>query len=202
MPSVPPPPDGETEDLPEIRLAVACMTKRPASFITWLRYHREVLGVAHFFSRLEDSEALARYLERTAPWNSVCTLTQAQQTVREWKAQSVRQVEHVRQSITRARALEMTHLLHIDDDELLYLPSGMGALRAAIKKAPNADQLVEIHCLALEAMAPSCERLARVPTSASGHHPISPALAHLARTTSCALSFFSSRSDPCTCACL
>ena len=48
---------------------------------------------------------------------------------------------------------------HIDDDELLYMPSGHAAFRTAIFNAPNLADLVEFHCLTLEALSPSGECL-------------------------------------------
>ena len=132
------------------------MTKRPSNFITWLAYHRETIGVEHFFLRVEDTEALVHYLETTAPWSTACTISRAGATVRDWKAQSERQNAHVKDAIKSAKAMGFTHLLHIDDDECLYLPSGMPALRSVISSS-HGTGLVELHALTLEALAPSLE---------------------------------------------
>ena len=136
-----------------LRLAVIVMTKRPSNFITWLTYHREVIGAMHFFIRIEDTPALAEYLS-TPPWNSLCTVTAAESCVRDWKEQSQRQFNHTAASITAAKGLGVTHVLHIDDDELLYLPSGIQPLRAAISHASSTNGCVELHALNLEALAP------------------------------------------------
>ena len=43
-----------TSEHAQYRFAVACMTKRPLDFITWLKYHYEITGtgVDHFFLRV------------------------------------------------------------------------------------------------------------------------------------------------------
>ena len=100
------------------RLALACTTKRPTNFLTWLHYHTEIAGVEHFFLRIEETPAL-EILLAFPPWDEMCTVSPARgSTVRDWKEQSDRQNAHVAQSITQARRCGYTHLLHIDDDEL------------------------------------------------------------------------------------
>lgn len=139
---------------PRIRLAIVTMTKRPSNFATWLRYHRTVCGVEHFFLRVEDTPCLENFLLEP-PWSELCTVTLAQSTVRDWEAQTQRQMNHCFSAINRARAAGYTHLLHLDDDELLYLPSGADALHAAIARAPAGT--ADLHALTLEALAPSLE---------------------------------------------
>jgi hypothetical protein len=89
------------------------------------------------------------------PWDGLCTVHSAESTLRDWDDQSARQAAHVRAAIECARALGCTHLLHIDDDELLYLPGGRGALDAALVGATGADAPLEFHALTVEALAPS-----------------------------------------------
>jgi len=115
------------------------------------------VGVGHFFLRVEESSALAHYLQQTPPFDTLCTVTHAERpTLRGWKEQSVRQMEHIRSSIVQARALEFSHLLHLDDDELLYLPTGPRAFQAAARQCSQhlGDGLVDLHALTLEALSP------------------------------------------------
>jgi hypothetical protein len=144
--------DGDTPH--EFHLAVACMTKHPSNFPTWLLYHRRMVGVEHFFLRVEDTPVLEKFLS-TEPWSTFVTVDSAHSTVRDWEGQTNRQCEHVRRSIKAARNAGITHLLHIDDDELLYLPHGFNLLRATILRAPA--ETADFHCLNLEAMAPSID---------------------------------------------
>ena len=145
---------------PVIRLAIVCMTKRPANFSTWLSYHREVVGVERFYLRLEDSPGLDEFL--TQPyWKPYVWFMTAAGTVRDWSAQSERQCSHVRQAVRQASADGMTHLLHCDDDELLYLPRGRVALNRALSSFACAE-VANFYCLNLEV------RALRIETSCHG----------------------------------
>ena len=135
-------------------LAIACMTKRPQNFITWLTYHYEVAGVQHFFLRVEDTPTLEHFLTQP-PWNARCTTTFAHSTVRDWSGQTGRQMTHVQRSIRKATEAGYTHLLHLDDDELLFLPNGTAALHSAVARAPV--DVADLHALTLEALAPSID---------------------------------------------
>ena len=128
------------------------MTKRPANFETWLHYHRQVVGVCRFYLRVEDTPWLERYLA-SPTWRDCVVATYAQCTLRDWVDQTQRQRAHVARSIMQARTDGMTHLLHIDDDELLYCAQGAATLRdAAIAAGP---ERCDLHSLTLEAIVPS-----------------------------------------------
>ena len=135
------------------RLGVVCMTKRPLCFATWLEYHL-CLGVERFYVRVEDTPALASLLEQSR-WQNAVRASFHTGTARDWAKQSSRQHEHVVQAIHWARADGLTHLLHIDDDELLCCLYGFEAMRASIECAP-AD-VVNLHLRNLEALVPSAE---------------------------------------------
>ena len=144
-----------------VRLAIACMTKQPLGFQTWLEYHRAIIGVARFYIRVEDTPELAQ-LFATPPWSTLveATFCEGEDLVRDnGTRQTDRQVEHVGRAIVRAREAGMTHLLHCDDDELLYAPSGVDNLRRELAAADNsqrgASDAFQLHALTLEALYPS-----------------------------------------------
>ena len=63
-----------------------------------------------------------------------------------------RQQQHVYRSTKAARLDGITHLLHIDDDELLVCPRGSDALRRiALEAGP---EKADLHCLNIEALVP------------------------------------------------
>lgn len=141
-------------DDPAFRLAIVCMTKRPVNFETWLAHHREHVGVARFYLRVEDTPWLEPFLAQQ-PWCDCVTATYARCTLRDWSDQTERQRMHVIKSVTHARNDGMTHLLHVDDDELLCCPQGGAALRdVALAAGPGRDDL---HALNLEALVPGIE---------------------------------------------
>ena len=92
------------------KLAIVTMTKRPSNFVTWLTYHKDVVGVQHFYIRVEDTPSLELYLSKP-PWSALCTVTAAQSTVRDWSGQTSRQMTHVQRSIRKAVEAGYTHLL-------------------------------------------------------------------------------------------
>ena len=62
-PPPPRPPSGMREvDPTRVRLGIACMTKRPANFSTWLAYHVDTLHVERIYLRVEESPQLAAAL--------------------------------------------------------------------------------------------------------------------------------------------
>ena len=80
--------------------------------------------------------------------------------VRVWHVTSVgqvgqteRQANHVHSAIAKARRAGLTHLLHIDDDEMVYVPCGLHRLRCELGHA-TAGGAHNVHALTLEALAP------------------------------------------------
>jgi hypothetical protein len=142
--------EGELSVAP-FRLGIACMTKRPLCFEAWLAYHVSI-GVERFYLRVEDTPALAQILERPR-WKNCVEATFHTGLMRDWTGQSQRQDEHVQKALALARAEGLTHLLHIDDDELLYFPFGSAAMRAVAEKAP--PSCASLHLRNLEALMPS-----------------------------------------------
>lgn len=118
---------------PTVRLCVATMTKAPLAFGTWLSYYRERLGVEHFFVRAEDSPEVGRAVSRLAWTDARVTLSDSTGSPA-YFSQMERQAAHVDGSMAAARALGMTHLLHVDDDELLYCPAGLEAFHDALRQ--------------------------------------------------------------------
>ena len=47
-----------------VQLAVACMTKQPLAFRTWLEYYRTELRVCRFYIRVEDTPQLLGRVRR------------------------------------------------------------------------------------------------------------------------------------------
>ncbi|KAH8071412.1 spermidine synthase [Aureococcus anophagefferens] len=73
-------------------------------------------------------------------------------TQRDYFVQMDRQAVNVACAVPRARASGVEWLLHVDDDELLHAPGGVGALWAALKGAPK--HACDAHVKNVEALAP------------------------------------------------
>lgn len=139
------------EAAPEVRLGIAMMTKRPACLPTWLHYHATALHCCHrIYIRVEDTPGIEPLLRAWAPL-VVATFHEGTPS-RDNSMLGARQAVHVAESIRAARSDGLSHLLHIDDDELLYLPRGLDAFLRAIGHAPCAASL---HVRTMEALVPS-----------------------------------------------
>ena len=137
-----------------VRIGICCMTKRPVHLETWLVYHAEVVGVERFFLRIEETPELAEVLSRP-PWDSLVEARFAKKTSTDWCNVALRAGEFGELALELAREAGLTHLLHLDDDELLYCPSGRLALDGALARMKPTE--CEAHALTLEAMAPKVE---------------------------------------------
>ena len=137
-----------------IRLAIACMTKRPVAMGTWLLHHRHHLGVERFYLRVEETVSLAELFARPQ-WSGAVRATFCDGAcVRDnGTAQTERQMAHLSVAIADARATGLTHILHVDDDELIYAPNGVAALLEALSNLPA--HVCSAHALTMEALVPS-----------------------------------------------
>ena len=137
-----------------VRIGVACMTKKPSNFDVWLRHHHHHVGAERFYLRVEDTPDLSQLLSRP-PWDNIAKARFATKMVRDWHGQTRRQMSFVDDAIEDARADGMSHLLFLDDDELLYLPHGQTTFVRIVERLPS--QIVNVHALTLEALVPSIE---------------------------------------------
>lgn len=111
-----------TGHLPVVLGIVLC-TKEPVGFRAWLSHHWEV-GVRHFYVRSEDTDASITEGDVSAgPWRDGVRLEHATGAT-SYFALMERQTAHVNRSVRVASEDGVTHLLHIDDDELLWCPNG------------------------------------------------------------------------------
>ena len=140
----------------QLRIGLVCMTKRPIHFETWLAYHADVVGVERFYLRVEDTPELEAMLT-SERWAGKVQATFdnsfGSSTRRDYEAQTVRQSEHIEAMIQCAARDGLTHLLHLDDDELFHCPEGLDALRHAVGGASPA--ILDFHALTIEALVPA-----------------------------------------------
>ena len=154
-----------------MRIAVACMTRRPSNFESWLQHYVHHIGVCKFILRCEDSDELASLFAKQ-PWVTLveATFATTHGSLRDDRAQSVRQANHVRHALERARVAGCTHLLHCDDDELLYLPNGLAELEHEEQRCLRGA--IELHARVVEALLPSsCTSDPFVEARAFRHRP-------------------------------
>lgn len=144
MPAVP---------LRQVRLALACITKCPTNMGTWLEHFSDRIGVEHFFMRVEETPELAELFGQPRWRNTIhATFASGATEADNGPALCARMDRHTANAISHARELGCTHLLLVDDDELLYAPSGRSALHTALQRIPAG--IAELHVRVLEALYP------------------------------------------------
>ena len=82
-------------------------------------------------SQVEDTPELETFFAES-PWASRVDATFTSGTHRDYFAQMDRQSAHMLATVPKARAEGLTHLLHVDDDELVYCSAGVHVLRAEL----------------------------------------------------------------------
>lgn len=115
-----------------VKLAIACMTRHPLAIESWLNHHRNTVGVDHFFICVEDSPDVERLLRRKYSHCVTMTSNRNSDATPGYFSLMDRQAAHVNRSIELARQRGFTHLVHIDDDELLFCPSGVDAFKGCL----------------------------------------------------------------------
>ena len=147
---------GGDGSVPDPRIAIACMSKGadPEAFKNWLLHHIH-LGVERFFLRIEDANDSTRGLLSLEEFrNHVRVLFADGSHVRDCgNMQNSRQDEHLQVAIRAARQEGYSHILHIDDDEVLFLPAGRDSLLRWMRSVPDSSS-AELHLRNLEALAP------------------------------------------------
>ena len=145
---------------PPVAIGIVCMTKQPLDLRGWLEYHHSAcVGVQRFFLRIEDTPELKPLLAE-APWASVVDATfvstsGSTASGRDYVKQMQRQNDHTNAAIAKCckgRGSTLTHLLHIDDDELLYCHRGPATLRRVLAAAPTSA--CDVHVRNVEAAPP------------------------------------------------
>mmetsp|Transcript_36056 Transcript_36056/g.81805 ORF Transcript_36056/g.81805 Transcript_36056/m.81805 type:complete len:326 (-) Transcript_36056:405-1382(-) len=130
------------------------MIKQPANLATWLVYYRDIIGVERFFLRVEDTPELAALFAHD-PWSTLVDAVFDNGTHRDYFAQMDRQSAHIAEVTVRAQREGLTHLLHVDDDELVYCSAGARMLRAELATASPLKP--DVHMLNIEALCPSAD---------------------------------------------
>jgi len=132
-------------------LGIVTMTKKPLDLATWLEYHHSRLRIRRFYIKVEDTPELAALFAQP-PWDELVAPFFDNHTQRDYFAQMDRQSAHISAVLPLARADGLTHLLHIDDDELLYCSMGVDALLAQLAAAPHSRP--DCHLCNIEALLP------------------------------------------------
>lgn len=152
-----------------VSVAVVSMVKSPANFETWLTHHHQTLGVQRFYIRVEDTPSLQPLLS-SPPWNTLVEASFSSANERDYFEQMDRQSAHIARAIPAARAAGFTHLLHIDDDELIHCAAGAPALMRELASADPSRPDLHLHNVEALLSSPGCAN-PFTQARAFRHHP-------------------------------
>lgn len=125
------------------RIGIVCLTNNPVDFRTWISHHKNT-GIERMYVRVEDTPQLVDEL-RTMADPSVrifCDRNDGGNPLSYFTVMD-RQAKHVDEVIQLARSEGLTHLLHIDDDELLYFPAGKRTFLVELLRAKGSSVRLE-----------------------------------------------------------
>lgn len=102
-----------------INLAIVSCVKNPTNFKFWIEYHINKCNVKKIFLRVQDSPELIPLLEN---YRNIIEPTYVNNNNEPF---NVIQTNYVNDKVKENLNNILTHILHIDDDELLFLPNGL-----------------------------------------------------------------------------
>ena len=142
----------------KVRLGIVLKTRRPIAIHDWLRHHQR-LGVERVYMRIEDTPGLAADLRQSEFAHLVNVSEAPPPKPNEGKYKNLiqgtnnnEQNAHADLAIAEAKREGLTHLAHIDDDELLYFPSGKEAFYAELSQYDENSGISNLRMANLEAV--------------------------------------------------
>ena len=137
----------------KVRLGITTKVKDPLDFFTWLEYHKRV-GVERFYIQVDRTPGLVEKLRRSA-YADMIDVTESTGNPTTYKGVFDRrndeeQNRHNNRSIKKAKRDGITHLAHIDGDELLYFPVGKDAFFAEMSQTLGDTTISSLEMRSLE----------------------------------------------------
>ena len=111
-----------------INLAIVSCVKNPTNFKFWIEHHINKCNVKKIFLRVQDSPELVGLLENYRNIIEPTYVNNDSKFTNSYFSQMNFQDEFADSAIEKIKNDEnniLTHILHIDDDELLFLPNGL-----------------------------------------------------------------------------
>lgn len=117
---------------PSAKVAIVSVTKDPVDLELWLRYHFNYVGIEHLYLQIEETSWLSKYVEslpdhlkkRITFWAGpkAASQDQGQRPQHDYESLQSRQMDAMEKAKLLAQQAKYDWLLHIDDDELIYVP--------------------------------------------------------------------------------
>ena len=112
----------ETYEIEDLKIGIATLTKNPIEYDKWLSYQFDVLKIDYIFIQIEDTpnlkdEIYSKYTTDEIFINDIMTIDIKNQ----YEDLQKRQMKFLQYCIEQCKQKKIQFLLHIDDDELLYV---------------------------------------------------------------------------------
>jgi len=114
------------------KVAIVSVSKDPVDLQLWMRYHFNYVGIEHLYLQIEETSWLAKYVDnlpaalknRVTYWVGANATSQdkAARPQHDYESLQGRQMEAMEKAKLLAQTAKYDWLLHIDDDELIYVP--------------------------------------------------------------------------------
>lgn len=120
--------------------AIAACVKQPVNFKFWLDYHLNQCGVSKIFLRIQDTPELQDLIDLYSQEVEAVFVDSGKSYANDYYKLQNFQIDFVNGIVNKLKAdnpLSYTHLIHIDDDELIYFPSGPEAFWDELQAFPG-----------------------------------------------------------------
>jgi hypothetical protein len=117
---------------PSSKVAIVSVSKDPVDLELWMRYHFSQVGIEHLYLQIEETSWLAKYVDslpdklkkRVTYWTGPKASDQdkGSRPQHDYESLQARQMDAMEKAKLLAQQAKYDWLLHIDDDELVYVP--------------------------------------------------------------------------------
>jgi hypothetical protein len=117
---------------PSSKVAIVSVSKDPVDLALWMRYHFNYVGIEHLYLQIEETSWLAKYVDnlpeqlkkRVTYWTGPKASAQdkGSRPQHDYESLQSRQMDAMEKAKLLAVQADYDWLLHIDDDELIYVP--------------------------------------------------------------------------------
>lgn len=142
----------------DLKIAIATLTKNPIEYDKWLKYQFDVLKIDFIFIQIEDTPDLkndiySNYTPDQIFINDIMTADIKNQ----YEDLQKRQMKFLQYCIEQCKEKKINFLLHIDDDELLYVSTEYDhdLKNLILKKKWMSSNYTDFHFKNIEAVYPN-----------------------------------------------
>jgi len=107
-------------DYENMKIAIVTLVKKPVQYDMWLQYHFNIVHIDYLFIQIEDTPELLSTLEKYTSKIEIHQIN-TNHIENQYVTLQKRQQTFINQCIQKCKQMNIHFLLHIDDDELLYV---------------------------------------------------------------------------------